>query len=58
MLYESGQYGKLMTEVALMFANDKFIDKDQLATDVQNVIKLEQTIEKVSFYLFSPHRNK
>ncbi|XP_043477498.1 uncharacterized protein LOC122508287 [Leptopilina heterotoma] len=46
MLYESGQYGKLMTEVALMFAKDKFIDNDQLATDVQNVIKLEQTIEK------------
>ncbi|XP_051164437.1 neprilysin-1-like [Leptopilina boulardi] len=48
MLYESGQYAKLMSEVALMFAKerDTIVEKNQLATDVENIIKLEKMIDK------------
>lgn len=51
MLYKSGQYAKLMSEVALTFARerDTIIDEKQLATDVQNVINLEKKIDKVRF---------
>lgn len=55
MLYESGQYAKLMSEVALIFAKerDTIVEKNQLATDVENVIKLEKMIDKVRLFFLN-----
>lgn len=53
-MYENGSYAKFITEVALIFANERntIVDKEQIAADVTDMINLEKKLGDVRFIYF------
>ena len=53
-LYDDGSYAKLITQVAMTFAEERGvnIDKKQIEADVKDLLNFEKKLNRVSFFIY------